>query len=469
MVAEPSAEVTFLLNRHWVTAAAELPLIECIRDRAGLTATKPGCHTGDCGACIVAVGQPDPGQPLGRYRAVNSCLMLCAQVAGCHVVTVEGINEEGPHLVQQALVDSGAIQCGYCTPGLVMALIAGITQGLTPAQAAAGNLCRCTGYAAIRAALTQLSQDGAVLPDATLPDGLRRRAMSELATKAAPAVATLPGELPANVIAGATDWTPAHRHRTRAGRAPLLLDRIPHLRMIAPSPDGGLAVGAAATVAQLEGSALVREQWPELPGYLELFASPAIRNMATVGGNLANGSPSADLAVILLALGATLDLRHGPTHRTISLVELHIGYHLIALKPGELIVAVVIPPRPPGAILSFDKVTRRRSDDVASVNLASLGRRESDGRLADLRIATGGVAATPKLLVSPAETLTGHVADPPRFARAVQALADVIAPIDDVHGRAAYRRRLLTHLLAGQLAHIDPSFDIPAALAECRP
>jgi xanthine dehydrogenase small subunit len=350
-----------------------------------------------------------------------------------------------------------------------MAAAAGITQGLSPQQAVAGSLCRCTGYVAIRSALAQLGTSDADVANGTIPDPLRRHAMSELAARTTPDHPTLGEGLPENVIAGATDWTPAHRHRTRAGRAPLLLRRIPQLRSIGSTPDGGLAVGAAATVAELAESPLIVAHWPELPGYLDLFASPSIRNMATIGGNLANGSPSADLAVILLALGATLDLRHGPEQRTISLVELHIGHHLLALKPGELIVAVNIPPRPPGAICSFDKVARRRSDDVAAVNLASLGWLGADGRIADLRIAAGGVAATPKLLVSPADVLTGHIADPLRFAFAVQAIADVIAPIDDVHGRATYRRRLLTHLLAAQLSRIDPSFDIPAALAECRP
>ena len=122
-------------------AAAELPsggilLLGWLRDR-GLVAAKPGCLGGDCGACQVLLGEREPGASEPTYRAVNSCLLTTDLVAGCHVVTVEGLDAAAPTPVQRALVATGAIQCGYCTPGLVVALTAGLLAGTPPLDAAA--------------------------------------------------------------------------------------------------------------------------------------------------------------------------------------------------------------------------------------------------------------------------------------------------------------------------------------------
>lgn len=456
MAQPPAPTLELLVNRTWVSAEPGAALVEVIRG-AGLTGTKIGCGTGDCGACTVALGEPDPRNPRAiNYRAVTSCLMLAAQATGCHVVTVEGLGSGHP--VPAALVAAGAIQCGYCTPGLVMAITAEMSHGQPARAAAAGNLCRCTGYDSIRSALDDLD---VVDRGRLIPAELRQLAAEQLAAAAPPPTQDTDG-----ILAGATDWTPAHRHDNRRSAPPLLLRRIPELRGITTRPDGGLTIGAAASVAEVQSHEQVQRIWPELGEYLEVFASPAIRSLATVGGNLANGSPSADLAVLLLAMGAELDLR-APTGklRRITLPELHVGYKTVALATGELITAVLVPPRPRDSRLGFDKVTRRRTDDVAAVNLASLGWLDRQGHIGGLRLAAGGVAATPRLLARPAELLIGQAATPARFTRAARAMADVIAPIDDVHGRATYRARLLRHLLAAHLAGLDPRFDIPAALA----
>jgi aerobic carbon-monoxide dehydrogenase small subunit len=121
-----------------------------LRDTLGLTGSKPGCEIGECGACSVLL----------EGEVVNACLTLAPQVHGRRVVTIEGIHapEGGPNDLQQALVEQGAVQCGYCTPGMVMAGEALLARTLTPSpaeiQAAiAGNLCRCTGYHQIVSAI----------------------------------------------------------------------------------------------------------------------------------------------------------------------------------------------------------------------------------------------------------------------------------------------------------------------------
>lgn len=145
MVVTMDNELVFFLNGQEVRLAAvpgEMTLLELLRDRLGLIGTKEGCGIGECGACTVLVD--------GLAR--NACLTPAWQVAGRLVTTIEGLAEAGRlHPLQQAFVDTGAVQCGFCTPGMIMSA-AGLLAG-NPAprdeeirEALAGNLCRCTGY-----------------------------------------------------------------------------------------------------------------------------------------------------------------------------------------------------------------------------------------------------------------------------------------------------------------------------------
>jgi len=145
-------KIEFVLNgqRVAVEAPASLTLLKLLRDTLGLTGSKPGCEIGECGACSVLLDG----------EVVNACLTLAPQVDGRAVVTIEGIHapDGGPNDLQLALVEQGAVQCGYCTPGMVMAGEALLARSVTPSSeeiqaAISGNLCRCTGYHQIVAAI----------------------------------------------------------------------------------------------------------------------------------------------------------------------------------------------------------------------------------------------------------------------------------------------------------------------------
>ncbi len=117
-------------------------LLEFLRYRLGLVGTKAGCDTGDCGACTV----------LFDGVAVNSCLVLAVEANGARITTIEGLSLNGKlHPLQQAFIDHGAVQCGFCTPGMIMAAKSLLDESPNPTEedirfALAGNLCRCTGY-----------------------------------------------------------------------------------------------------------------------------------------------------------------------------------------------------------------------------------------------------------------------------------------------------------------------------------
>jgi carbon-monoxide dehydrogenase small subunit len=140
-------------------------LLEVIRDEIGLTGTKNGCGQGECGACTVLVD----GQP------VNSCLMLAHEADGCEVVTIEGLARGGVlHPVQEAFIAQGGIQCGFCTPGMILSTVALLERNPEPTREQVldglkGNLCRCTGYVkildAVEAAQCLLEEQRAVLEE----------------------------------------------------------------------------------------------------------------------------------------------------------------------------------------------------------------------------------------------------------------------------------------------------------------
>ncbi|MBN2054087.1 (2Fe-2S)-binding protein [bacterium] len=142
-----SVRLTVNGTEHHFHLPAHRRLLDLLRDDLGLTGVKEGCGQGECGTCTVLLD----GKP------VNSCLVLAAQAEGCDVVTIEGLGDE-LHPIQQALIEEGGIQCGFCTPGIILTSVALLRIDPDPSderirEALAGNLCRCTGYSKIVAAV----------------------------------------------------------------------------------------------------------------------------------------------------------------------------------------------------------------------------------------------------------------------------------------------------------------------------
>ena len=458
-------------------------LLDLLRDELDLTATKPGCRTGDCGACLVLLVARDSAEAQPRYGLRAACLTTLGMAEGCQVVTAEGLADGGladgglagdglaaegvaggalgP--VHRALRDAGAVQCGYCTPGLVVALTWALLVGEDPEVAAAGTLCRCTGYMGVRRAIEVLRQAGPWAAEQLLPRPIR------LAGPALPPlpVEQLPGEqlsveeLPSDELhgvrwlAGGTDLLVDTRHDAPAHRRPTMLARVPELTRIEPVP-GGLLIGAAVTVEQLRASREVSARWPELVDHLGLFASPAVRAAATVGGNLAHASPTADLAVPLLALDATVLVRGTAGSREMPLDRFFTAHHRTALQPREQLTGVRVPDLGPTTWLHLERVARRTHDDTAIVSLALRGSQDSGAPLVGMRLAAGGVAPVPLLLPRTAAVLAGRRLDESVVAQALEVLAEEVTPIDDVRGSAQYKRALLGHLLLAALDRYAP-------------
>ncbi|MGZ3460331.1 MAG: xanthine dehydrogenase small subunit, partial [Archangium sp.] len=372
----------FFLNDRPVEETGLSPtttLLRYLRERAHLPGTKEGCAEGDCGACSVAVLEHG-GQGAPALRAVNACLVLLPMVQGKHVYTVEALKEGGKyHLVQEALARELGSQCGYCTPGVAMAMLEAchrqdLDEPWKLDAQMCGNLCRCTGYRPIRDAARQVA---GLCPQDRFARALEeaRPAAMDLAYAAGAQCFFTPGSLEAlwdvlekhpeaRFVVGGTDLS--LEVTKRYAEPPLLvsLEALPELRVLEPR-GGGHRLGATVRLTDLEDYA--RFASPPLERMLRYFGSRQIKNRATVGGNLCTASPIGDLAPVLLALGAEVVLRSRAGERRMALEDFFLGYRRTALGRGEVLAFVDVPAQPEGARALAYKVSKRRELDISAV------------------------------------------------------------------------------------------------------
>ncbi len=459
--------IDFLLNgqpRH-CEVTPDTSVLELLRDTLGQTGTKEGCASGDCGACTVAIGEAGPEGQV-RYQAANACITPAHQLHGRQLVTVEGLAQgETLHPAQAAMVACHGSQCGFCTPGIVMSLFTlheeqrQAPAPLTPHRleaALGGNLCRCTGYRPIRDAALSMTEHPAQRPqwlDAAAPQPSARAVDSREAAFAQPgSLAELVEERrrhpEAPIVAGGTDlWLEVTQRLTRFARV-VDVTRVAELQAIeaATLDDGreGWWVGGAVTYSRLEP--LLEEHHEAFAHLLHRLGSAQVRNRGTLGGNIANASPIGDTPPVLLALGSRLWLAGPEGERELPLDDFFLDYKKTALREGEVIRAVFLPHSQAGRHLKVWKLSKRREDDISAV-LGAFGWRLEDGVLRDVRLAFGGMAATPKRAAEAEAALEGRTPSTAAFQAARLALGRDFRPMSDVRGSAHYRQLSAANLL----------------------
>lgn len=442
--------IEFTLNGKLVRIdhpPAQMTLLDFVRAR-GLTGAKEGCAEGECGACAVALVEPESSEKSGdrsTYRVVNSCLMFLPMAAGREMYTVEALAVDGELSdAQRAMAAGGGSQCGYCTPGFVVSLFAEHYRpdrtGPCDTMALAGNLCRCTGYRPIRdAALSlgappdddfraRLDRPAAELEPFSIPGFARPATVDEC-------VAILREHPAAKVVAGGTDLGVESNLFARRWPELVSLDAIDELREFSSTPQRVL-IGAALPLNE------IGRRWRDAPEvfreWLTLFASPLIRNRATLGGNLATASPIGDASPLLLALDAIVHVAGVSGRRSIPLTSFFTGYRKTALDSGALITAVEIPKPLPQSV-RFYKVAKRKLDDISTVAAAIALDIDAAGKVRRARIALGGVAATP-IRVADAEAALNDQPWNDAAVERVQAVFDrVLQPMSDHRGSKEYR------------------------------
>lgn len=444
----------FLLNGTPVRVSDDNPtrtLLDFLREDRHLCGTKEGCNEGDCGACTVMVTDESGS------RALNACILFLPQLHGKAVRTVEGLSgpEGQPHPVQTAMVDHHGSQCGFCTPGFVVSMAVGHMNGRTDHDnVLAGNLCRCTGYAPIIRAAEAV--EGTPVPDWMTTDQAFVTADPGAITGAfrpqsADELADWYAKNPkGTLIAGATDVGLWVTKMLKDLSQVAFLNGVKDLQQITQQ-GSTIRIGAGVTISDLWKA--MQAPHPSFAEMLRRYSSDQVRNAATIGGNIANGSPIGDGPPALIALGATLHLRQGNARRDMALEDFFIEYRRQDRREGEFVEAVTIPAT--ATALRCYKLSKRFDQDISAVcgcfNVTVEG-----GRVTAARIAFGGMAGTPKRATAAENALIGQAWTPETISRAKDAMASDYTPMSDMRASADYRmiaaQNMLTryfHDLAG--------------------
>ena len=463
--------IRFILNGEDVSLTSVRPtetLLDYLRLKRRLTGTKEGCAEGDCGACTVLVGRLIDG--MLQYESVNACIRFIGSLHGTHVVTIEHL--AGPdgmlHPIQQAMVDCHGSQCGFCTPGFVMSLY-GLWLSTdkpdrnTIERALQGNLCRCTGYEPIVRAAEQVS---AARPSAIF-DPLERNRTEIMARlwalqtgetitledngerliipASASALAEILAEEPtATVVAGSTDVGLWVTKQMRPLNPVVFINGISELQTIQRG-ERGLTIGAGVTYSQ--AMAVLAETVPAFAGLVNRIGGEQVRNMGTIGGNIANGSPIGDTPPPLIALGASVNLRSRGGSRMVPLDIFFIAYGKQDRRPGEFVESIFVPLPEEGARLAVYKITKRRDEDITAVCGAFNLTLGEDGTVRNIRIAYGGMAATPKRALSVEAALRGKAWAEETIIEAQAAYDRDYKPLTDWRASAEYRQITARNLL----------------------
>lgn len=463
--------INFFLNGtlREVQVKAETTVLELLRNSLELNGIKEGCGEGDCGACTVVIGAVREGKI--HYKSVAGCLYLAAKLEGKHLITIEGLSEKDKlHPIQEAILNGHATQCGFCTPGVTLSILALYLERKNPTKEEfrrylEGNLCRCTGYVSIRKipefledllvccedirpkylTETEKKQLDFQQNDIYIDDGINAYYAPNREENLKKFLDSHPEFMEENKIRflnGGSDVVVGIKKRGQHVRLLLDLSRISSLQHISYDANT-LTFGGGVSLSRMIDT--TKHIFPEFAVTVQKMCSEQVRSSATVSGNIVNASPVADTVPLLMVVDAKITLNGINGLRTVSIRNFFHGYKKTENKADEWIQSISIP-LGEFNFIHFEKVSKRKEVDISAVNSA-IALKVEDGVIQKARVACGGVSATTLYMSKTSRFLTGRQMGEETFLKAFEIIQTEATPIKDVRGSAQYRKAVLQNLL----------------------
>jgi len=452
--------ISFILNNESITTDQPegMTLLDFIRYHKDLKGTKIGCREGDCGACTVLTGKLINEDV--SYKSITSCITPLAAAAGCHVVTIEGINNDELTPVQQSVVEEGGTQCGFCTAGFIMSLTGSCININTEQEqiiaAIDGNICRCTGYKSLERAAQRIADLMKELPESGHIQWLSDKQIVPSYFNEIPQrlkqLMRVEQKFSGIITGGGTDLY-VQKHETMQESSIHHIGKSVDLNYIYEE-NNLIHTGASVTVEEVKNNVAYQKYFSEINNYLKLVSSTPIRNLATMAGNFVNASPIGDMTIFYLALNTELTLSHNGAKRKVYLKDFYKGYKILDKLPDEIIEEFIFPTPSPGTFFNFEKVSKRTHLDIASVNSA-ISYQIQNNLLFKVQLSAGGVFAFPLFLKETSQFLNNKPITVETISAAISIVQSEIKPISDARGSEQYKRKLLTRLF---LAHFERHF-----------
>lgn len=452
-----------------------LMLADFLRYELKLVGTKIVCAEGDCGACTVLCYRHQKNfEP--SFLPINACIVMLAQLDGCHILTVEAL-KEGENLspIQKSMVDNHASQCGFCTPGFAMAISAIFEKPCMLSEqkvknCLTGNLCRCTGYQPII--------NAALSVDKALVKPLSERYLSQEKDDALGEAISLPLHIidgdqeffaPLSldeakkwrfdkkgsfIVGGATDIGVSINKDRLTPKPMLSLHLLKELYEISLIDDR-VSVGARASLSELRK--FLKKLVPSMASFLNIFASPQIKNIATLVGNIANGSPIGDSLPFMMVSDGRIHVVREEGSRVVPMDDLYKGYKSLSLKDDEIIThaSFLVPKR--SEVLRLEKVSVRKDLDISAVSAAFLGDIDKNGLFKEVKLALGGVGPVVIRLRNTEKFLAGQRFSEKLIDDAAFILQQEIVPLSDLRASADYRRMVADKLFRRFFKTLGPA------------
>ena len=437
-------------------------LLNYIRTNLKKTGTKEGCAEGGCGACTVVLGELKNNEI--NYRAINSCITLLPTLQGKQLIIVEDlISKDGSlHPVQEAMVSYHGSQCGFCTPGFVMALFSMFKQNSNfkdnlIKDSIAGNLCRCTGYQPIIKAAKSLkgkNKNDYFSKNKKITINLLKKINNKsikIYNKDKKYFAPIyvqdlkkiikknPSAL---FLSGGTDLSLNITKERKDINSIIYMNSIRELNFI---KNNNAYIEVGATTPLIDFEYYIKKYYPDFTKILKRYGSPQIRNVGTIAGNIATASPIGDCLPLLLSLNAQIVLQDLKKTKIFFLDSFFINYRKTKLKKGQFIHSIRIPLFEKNIFKAY-KVSKRFDDDISSV-CAAFNLEIIKNKIEVIRIAYGGMAAIPKRARLCEKVLLNSFINDETIHKAKEALEKDFKPINDMRASGLYRMEVAKNLL----------------------